>query len=175
MAIEVIQPPRESPTTTRVGEHILQLASNAQISNEFVDDCGHAVCVVAVAMRLGELVAIALSAMIIACEPPVCDEVGPPYAFHVSVSYGWGGVLDGRDLDVTLTAASDDWHLDQIAILPTGDRGTLDIEWGGAEPDRSVGEFLPSEESSLMPLVLIAKLDDEGCAVTQHALANNTD
>lgn len=101
------------------------------------------------------------------CHAPECDDVAPPYAFHVALHHD-GGV---RDLDVTVGAESGEHVLTDLDLGNTaGHFVQLDVEWGGAEPDGSEGTFTATGDG-LPPIFisLTAEQDDDGCPVTQHA------
>ncbi len=107
---------------------------------------------------------VALLGLVSCGDAGVCTAAGPPYAFHARLSYGAG--LD-RLVVVHVTAASGRWRI-VLPLLDDRRPGVVDVEWGGAEPDGSLGTLQPLS-SGLTPVVLVAEQDADGCPVTQYA------
>ncbi len=102
-----------------------------------------------------------------ACAPNPCDV--PPYAFSVSISFFDAHMVP---FEAVVTAESGQWTvLFEQPEDPFAEAEAFQVEWGGAEPEGSVGEFLPAEGVPLTPVELIAVQNDAGCPATQHGTA----
>jgi hypothetical protein len=164
----------ERQSATKLAPHHLALAIPGYLSLQIrgLDWAWWLLCLRP--MRLPYATVVVALPAVLGCEPPHCETVGPPYAFHVTLHYP-GGI---RDLNVALSSDSGDDYLPALAAWGTaGHVVQLDVEWGGAEPDGSIGTFEAFAWGSALGTAYVEReltsvLDDEGCPVTQHETAS---